>query len=50
MISESEIDDMKKTKAEMKRLYFIHNMPWRDGVDKWENQGYPAWWDDAEFD
>lgn len=34
MPSKSEIEYMETTKAEMKRLYAIHGMPWRDGVDK----------------
>jgi hypothetical protein len=48
LISESDIEYMNKTKAEMKLLYESHNMPWRDGIDKWELQGFPAWWDAVE--
>lgn len=42
------LEAMRATKREMKARYLSCGMPWRQGIDKWELQGFPKWWDEVE--
>lgn len=46
--SDKDLEEMRKTKKKMIKLYASVGMPWRLGIDKWEWQGYPSWWDTVE--